>query len=554
MTSPSSYIFYDRRNSSCVRAEGTYLIRVFITGNKITVYEKEIVTTAKSGVLFEKITAQRTYALETNSNGDKYLRIFNKSAGGSITDGSMTEFSADTELFFSYYVSNDSYSALIEETLCQWFGLQYSSGVIEKFKNMILFPVMQDSSAKLGRAEKRILAEVQTCTSTVTKAMRENNNWDSLLQSLGSSIQSSEDSDIILKDFSLLPFAVIKLGQPFSDIHSQFPEETKAFNQVFNEFDIKCLRFMFDNITEAERSRALKMVMSIIRLRRENTNVTGKSRRVFHNGKAPFHRVPKKLRSSLAGAFFMSLIDVEYGLYHEITHYEGSYLSVQFWNICRYWYAEFIMEPLLKSEITSIDVETLFIELFNTPCEMGSQGIKFHNLKSGQVFCSISSSYSGGVVEYQTDLFTSLAALAKCRIKSKGTDTTLLNGYLNPEGKFIPLTGKIYSLDDLMNIVQSAVTELDKHLAKLGRAITPENRVAYLTFGHKERKFKNTWRLYDLGLREPKRILALKKCRIAKKSDVLLYAELPDEMFYELIQLESGIDLDEAALNRAIGR
>jgi hypothetical protein len=79
----------------------------------------------------------------------------------------------------------------------------------------------------------------------------------------------------------------------------------------------------------------------------------------------------------------------------------------------------------------------------------------------------------------------------------------------------------------------------------MGRKITPENRTAFLTFGNKERKFKNTWKYYDWGVTDCNKIRALKMCKITKKDDVLMFNMLPDDMFYELLALQSGLALSQ---------
>ena len=108
-------------------------------------------------------------------------------------------------------------------------------------------------------------------------------------------------------------------------------------------------------------------------------------------------------------------------------------------------------------------------------------------------------------------------------------------------------SGEFYSLDDILQMIEDGILIVDEQLRKLGRKVTPENRLAFLSLGIKERKFKGTWKYYDLGVTDPYKILMLKKNKVFGKKDIQTYSALPDEMFYEFLALGST-EPDEVVL------
>jgi hypothetical protein len=260
------------------------------------------------------------------------------------------------------------------------------------------------------------------------------------------------------------------------------------------------------------------------------------------NDEIELHRIPSPLRPKLAREFLKSLQET----YEEMLNSESSRMHSQInnelSNVFRYWFAQVVLEPSMKTELTVEDVETHFHSLFNTPLRNGPSLIHLIR-KKDTVFCGISLSNH----RYSKDIFTSLKALVRKLPKGKGAGAGFhwLNGYVAEDGAFVMSSYEFYSLDDLRTIIDRGTAIVDEYLVELGRDITPENRCAFLTFAHKDRKFKNTWKFYDWGVTDPAKILALKKSKVVRKQDVQMYNELPDEMFYELLSLEAGVELEE---------
>lgn len=114
-----------------------------------------------------------------------------------------------------------------------------------------------------------------------------------------------------------------------------------------------------------------------------------------------------------------------------------------------------------------------------------------------------------------------------------------VSGFYTNEGEWVYLD-TVHSLDDLLFVIEEGAKRAEEHLERLGRKISLENKVSYLSFPGNERKFRNTWRYYDLGITDLDRILALKQAKIHSKEDIIAYGGLPDEMFKELVQLRVG--------------
>jgi hypothetical protein len=559
MTSPSSYEFYNPRDNPLrERKEGTPLYRVFITEKKITVYSKMIVKTAKSGVLFEKVLAQQTFSLHENRNGTKYIKRFNKSPGGSINDTSLeaairTRRTIDSNLL----TGNISYPCriFVEEAILGWFGLERTEeNTMSLVQGKLLFPALKDDNFPKDAALSTSLVELQASVSTVTKALRENDSWNDFILDLGhKTVHTMEDVSIVKSHPNeLLPITDMELP-PLSVLYTQSREALLNVVSTFTPHDRSLIRFMFKNLPPDSRIEALVTMLALSRVHlecfKEDRNFRHFSR--YHSLEPALKRVPSKRRSELAEKLLESFVGNRTSVQgpDRAVAFQDNFIVTQLSHTFRYWFAQEIMEPKLRAVTTIEDIDSRFIELFGVPLSGKDAPIKFHK-KDDLTFCSLHTFFStGGVPLYGPDLFVSLCALVgKNRPQDKGASAELfpVNGYVGEDRVFVPVSGGLYSLDDLMQIIENGVTALDKILVKMGREATPENRTAFLNFRHKERKFKNTWKYYDLGVTDVTKILGLKKAKVTRKDDIQTYNALPDEMFNELISLACGTEYNEA--------
>lgn len=554
MTSPSSYVFYSIANPSRTRQEGTELSRVFITENKITLYSKEIVRTAKSGVLFEKIKHQTTYSLNENSSGVKYLKRYTKSAGGSFTDSSL-EAVMSGGIYNNVLVSNTADYAcrvLIEKTILNWFDIKFKERAIESHKAKLLFPAMRDESFPRNEALSKTLGTMQKATSNVTKALRESDSWEDFILHVGHQTVHSMNDVSIVKDHpnELLPIADMELP-PLSVLYAQSREALLNVVSTFTPHDRSLIRFMFKNLPPDSRVEALVALLALSKVHLECFTKDMNSRYfgMYHSLESSLKRVPSNRRGELAEKLLNSFTGNYIQGQRGPVVFQDNFIVTQLSHTFRYWFAQEILEPNLMAKTTIEDIDARFVELFDVPLSGNDSPVKFHK-KEKLNFCSLHAFFASGKVRSYdgNDLFVSLCALVdKNRPQDKGARADLypLNGYVGEDRVFVPVSGGLYSLDDLMQIIELGVAKLDDILSKIGRELTPANRTSFLNFRDKERKFKNTWKYYDLGVTDVTKILALKKAKVTRKDDIQTYNELPDEMFNELIALACGTEYNE---------
>ena len=533
------------------------LSRVFVTDKKVTVYNKIIIQTSKSGVLFEKITAQQTFSLHKNRLGELYLKRLSKSASGSITDSSLDAIMRKRDADLISDVISQECKILVEKIILGWFGYDPSLTRMEDVYEELLFPALRDAAFPRNIAKGETLSALQANTSLVTKALRDNNSWDSFVMDLcHSTVWSMEDVFIIQNHpDELLPIAIMELP-PISVLYHEDKEPLLNVAASFRLADQNILRFMFSNLNLEDRHDALQAVLGLARIWAKRTDGTEPAYRPsFLRSEVPFKRVPAKLRPVLAQKFFNNLVEThrKFQSPESTIAFQDSYLVLSLSHVFRYWFAQNVMEPQLETKTTMEDIEQRYLELFGVPlrAEGSLSSIMVH--KVGKLdFCSLNMFYSRGkIAQYSTDLFTSLCALVtKKRPQDKGTGAGFsgLNGYVGEDRVFVSVAGGLYSFDDILSIIELGIVATDEQLTKLGRKITPANRASFLTLGSKERKFKNTWKYYDYGVTDLTKMLALKASKITRKEEIQTYYALPDEMFYEFVALASGKELSETGI------
>ena len=546
MTSPSSYLFYDvKLNPQEERTEDTKLARVVISDTKITRYSKQITKNDKTGILYEKTNAKQEFSLHTNRNGEKYLKSFSLSPAGFV-DSSFRAYVDYKEPLVISNILNGECITLIRETILGWFEPEYMFRSISESRSEMLFPALRDKTFPKNTVMTMVLADLNTSSYPVTKALRENNSWDSFIADICKSTVKTDRDIRLVKQYpeALLPIAVMDLGSPFSTLYqaaSRDWDTVLKISKAFDGLDLTYLRFMFKNLPKEDKFEALQTLVNLTDLH-EKTKLKDSSflRYGWVDPRVDLSTVPVKLRSEMAKALANQLKKAHRKLKKSSSSsLLDNYVTTGLNDTCRRWYAKNVLVPQMKTKTTVEDLENRFATLLGTELQHTKSPLKF--IRSGKtVFCSMHEPNTFLFVlsgESESNPFRILENMASNN-RPKGRGARDLNGYMLGE-KLVTLTGRVYSLDDIMDIIEKGVRETDLILTQLGRQSTPENRLAFLTMGS-QRKFKNTWRFYDWGVTDPQRISTLKKSRVLKKSDVQTYNELPDEMFYELLALESG--------------
>lgn len=542
MTNSTSYMFHEDRNPNGERKEGANLARVVVTDTQVTIHNKRLVKTPKGDSLFEKTIGKDIFSLHENANGTKYLKHFRKKLGSATsTDVSLKSL---TGKLFEYPITliSDECLEFIEKTVLDWFGYDYRRS-LDEIKAQLLFPALRNAGLPSETKLSSLLSEVQNDYGTVTKALRENDSWLAFIMDICKSTMKTVNDAVIVDTHieELLPVAMMNLGRTLSILYKEHKYTLLELRKSFMSIDLKFIHFMFKYLPASSRGDALATLLGLVRahqVRRQLRNPKNKINFAYVNSDVALNKVPLKTRSRLASEFLKSLKET----YDEVSNSiatSNTQVETELCNVFRYFFYQVVLEPSLKSELTVETVETRFQELIGTPLRSDPSPIEFVRKRTTS-FCILAAIDTKKEL-YYSNVFMSLKALVTKLPKNRGIDAGyhFLNGYVAVDGDFMLSSGRFYSLDDIMQMIEAGVTTVDEHLSKLGREATPENRLAFLTLGIKERMFKSTWKYYDLGVTDPYKILMLKKNKVFGKKDIETYNALPDEMFYEFLALSS---------------
>lgn len=562
MTDKTSHVFHSVDEHS-----NPVLARVFITPNTIAVSERVLRETITPGVMTEVVLHRLYYELKTNTHGDKYLKITRKFDTITEDDVSLPTLKRKELVWSNYYIVLDNWSELenvINETICEWFDYPKDTE-LGTIKAGLLFPALRNLESM--NAKYKAMFNPQDLSalnlalgrkSRVAQALRGNSDWASFVKDLCSeeAIVNEEDVDDILSlpDLGLFHLATMRLGMSISEAN-QLGTATSDFLSTFtSEGDRRCIRFMLEYLPDSQRLFSTELVFDIatrfIKLKQSGYTISTerasadlmsiwRSRWVL-----PVQRIPTNLRPALAQALLERLSE---GVEPSITQVEEEKdqrpdgvhsIELNLFETFTHWFAEYVVEPSLQTQLTQYDVEKRCGELFGPDFSDLSQYILFDNSKTGMFWH-----------HNPANMGADMALLLQSALRRSAAYHEIHLGYdcyMSSEGKLITQKEAIYSLDYLMDLIEISAKETDKALIKLGRAVTTENRVAYLTFHPSERGVKSSWHYYDLGVTESRKIVALKMCKIANEDDIRTYAALPDELFYELIGL-----LNERAVERS---
>lgn len=550
MTSPSSssYVFYDEKlNPEEERTEGAKLARVVVSDTKITRHSKVLLKSETSGILYEKTTAKQEFSLHVNRNGEKYLKSYGHGFNGFV-DNSFDMYVDGNKPLVASNILNGKCGSLIRETILKWVGSEYLNQTPKEYKNKIMFPALRDETFPQNSEIQMVLAQLQMASYPVTKALRENNSWDSFLADICKSTVKTGGDVSLVKQYpeALLPIAVMDLGSPFSVLYqaaSRDWDTVLKLSKAFDGLDLTYLRFMFKNLPQVDKFKAWQTLFNLTALHEKNKlKAASFIRYSYVDPRVDLSSVPAKLRSALAKTLAKQLTkahgEMKTGSSSGLL---DSHITTGLNDTCRRWFAKHVLAPQMKTRTTIEDLESRFAELFGVELQQTKSTLKF--IKTGKtIFCLMSEPNTFlSVLSRSSESPDVLRTLENMAFNNcpKGRGTRDLNGYIYKE-QLVTLSGRVYSVSDIMDIIEKGVRKTDLALNKLSRKITPENRLAFLTMGSQQRKFKNTWKYYDLGVTDNAKILALKSNKITKKEDIQTYSALPDEMFYELLALEAG--------------
>lgn len=544
MTSPSSYVFLVAPNSvACLPSQlqaGFRVFRVTVTKSKITIRKNVLRRTDPQDVLLEHLEEKRVISLHTNGYGEKYLKFIR---GGDVTTSNDNDWSLrmTDSLMGEYFGSSRECEECVERIICDWFNHEYEFKWSAKQGLRLFFPLFRRFESGLnpdGLTLRSALATLETFTGRCLKELRANRDWLSFTASMmKSETHKHQSAGILARNPTLLCFATLNTGESFVELFQDDRSGVEAYATAFNAFEMNCMRVMFEHLPHVGKPPATQLVLALAKINTSKVEASSSWSYSYRDPAAKvFALIPRGLKKGLAETFYSSL--QRFFRLHSVSSPDNTNLQ----EVFERWLWENVSEPALRSTLPVTDVRERCVSLF------GIDFTEFHSeiitTQSGTTFCHLSGTPEE-VPCAESDVFAQLTLILREQPSlSRVAGWAGHNKCIDQRGRTTIMRGSLYSLDDVMTVLEQGAKVLDDILSSLGRSATSENRGAYLEFGHRARNLKSTWRYFDLGITDPMKVLALRRCRVAEESDIRTYAQLPDEMFYELIQLQSGVDLN----------
>lgn len=505
----------------------------------------------------------------------------------------------------------------VEKTVLSWFDDGFSPEANQRVKGAMLFapndysanerldkiirqlyfPALKDVSFLINEEKinhdgfKIHLHTLHTLNPDVGEALRENTSYEGFIKDIchPTAVQTVEDVELIKKyPRELTPIAMMSLGCSVSslckddEITPLYVFGSMSFRGSFTSLDSDFIRFMFQHLPSESKPSAISVILQLTKafLEMDTTNYVGKGENPSLN--PLWDKIPSNLYPKLAEELLACLKQVQENLQDKpdslilggASEWEARFatpLAARFNN----WFYQEILEPQVSSsKVTLSSLENRFLELFGIPLQAESGGspnsIRILSKEGRTPLVSFSEFYTGTVGTYYEigsvlidgdifvhDLFSNLRKLVTINhplgIES-GCDVASFEPYSFESRNPLWVVSKMYSLDDLMFILEAGAAVTDNHLTTLGREVTPQNRTAFLTWGTEMRGLKSWWKYFDLGVTDPDKIFLMKMCKVTDKTSIKLYNALPDEMFEEIICLRlPSTDEEIDALANIVG-
>ena len=548
MTSPSSYLFYNERtdlrplpNLNVSNLEDVVVTKVEKTDDELKI-QQYAVETSTSGELIEKPKEVWVFSLHYNSHGDKYLRC-----SGSLSN--MLVDSGDFYTNFRFKLGEECID-IIDYTLWSWFHNEGDKKWDKKFarKNTgyLFYPVLKDfpenrHEIKLALHKASTLHGLKNIDEVLCSA----HDFRDFISKL-SRIDAEKDKDLLdqlvmlVKEQSrLIDFLVLHHGVEHVRYAVEDTERAVKMAGNLSFFDYSCIHYLFSVVSGTQRTELLNLLLTITDTYIANRPVA------FFSPMSDMHAVVSRSESEYNSSpdfskdmqkipgivphlveslkeFAARFVADARGLSNQSVLPTG--LAFAFYRK----YSEEVLCPSLASDCSEEKVRRAIEQSFGEYKE--SFGFDFIHTTSGVTVCALKPEGT-------------LQAMITKASPPKDYDFLKMNFRIEiwDENDNRRTTDNIYPLDDVMLRVRKTVQHIDEQLSQIGREISPENRLAYVTLEEYVHEV-TAWEYYWAGLTEKHRIHAALVCGIQPKN-ITAYASLPDEMFYELIQLHSGVQI-----------
>ena len=570
MEQPQTYLFRNF-SSSQEFVNGEHLYRVFIYPSKIVIRISQLTNSINSDILREIVSKERTINLRENSHGQKYITFTQLD----YSDNNPIE--RDVSLTFDLFrfihlhrgealtSANTEYGTLVCETICEWFNIPYGKYNLKSISCQLRFPAMKNVENNAKFLEE--LHPLLSSNPNILSILRESKDWLTFLKTISPSERTDEDFKLLRDYPTCLFWYACETGISMEHMFD-WDDTFTSLTALYTAHDLVYLRAMLQHLPKEQRRDATHLILNLAALHEQyylyaDTMLSSSFQEYYPLADIGIEHMPE-----LATMFAKALeedfkeLNSQYKLVRGNKELGGkAVISVRvgtsLTRVLSHWVAVNITESKLESTTTLEDITARFQELFNCSIKEKAEAIQFYQTQAGTNFgyFPYSTYWDDPDEKFPTDLF--FASYVICKTGGNlpveaGIANSAIRGFIDEDGSFVQLSGCMYSLDALLMILEESVQQVDVKLKMLGRAVTPENRVAYLLFchgtEHPDRNLRSSWLCYDAGITDVKRILALNACKIFDYEVICSLNNLPDEFFYELIQLHSGITLDEEML------
>ena len=500
--------------------------------------------------------------MRTNPHGQKYLVYSNGKSQNCLL--------INSNLYSSLHlqVSSDC-KELIDYVLWSWFhdekDEEWDGKFAHKKAELLFYPSLRGLTGDTLDIRIHLNRVMGLNDLNIEQELRNSPNWISFLGSVGAVDASHEGllqalAEEIEKEPVLLESAMLDKGAKHGRFVVEHAEQISYLMANLNFFSYSCIHFLFSELSKDKRIDLLEQLLRMNTIHRQW--IYSKLRYAVTSAFAELEPVISKSptgqwmpapapidvksasteeKQELVALLLDALTQAESSLAAHPQHYACSlevYTGLA--EVYYRWYSQKILTPLFASTVTKDEAVQMIEHTFGE--FNASDGLEFVTTESGATVCHFIPCEKHDTEEQGTVFETILSMSA---VQPAEREVLLSDGQYcvwDMNGNRIKMTA-LYSLDEIMQIFQSGVQELDTQLEELNKEITPSNRMAYLRL----REYVTdelAWEYYWAGLTHRNQIVAALSCHLSVE-DVNTYKNLPNKIFYELIQLHSGIKLEQ---------
>lgn len=584
---------HDYKELDPVRSSSIFA--VFLRDSALVIEEK-IKANGMNGGYYYKRLSTRIYKVQTNKNGERYLRVLRKTGTGVFLSVRVNELARADRFLYAYRGGKSEYCKemiqLIEGHLSKILGFKFTHGPLPTVDDpetgnyspdYLYYPFYRDASNKefvqkfliANRKPNLAFYEVRDASNLsltgrrgLQTALRGAKTQDDFVKNMvyKSSVKTAEDIQQIINSPHLLSlFSRIDLRVGAKEaVSCGLVYVFENYTDYMTDSEYHSFKFMLSNLPKEKVAEVFKLVLRLAKFRKEReanaslkSDLTNLNR--FNYGSSCAGHVNQLLKS-----------------FQQISPKNRRKFAMAFWEEFRksYLHSEEIFIPLseppknrIKREAGGREIEDNFVKVADVFMEAYAkthlssipEGAKERCVKIAMEFFGQDISQSNEITFHKADIPALNVVVEYVNFHRIGysTNNNLLTFLtrnsatkqlfedrliFNPIKHLLshhlldPSDGMLVS--DLEHILMKVVLKIDEELVRIGQPLTPSNRMIYLQSTERDRKFKINWKYYSLGV-PPDEVSTYRVAGICSKRDISFWIEtknsVPEEMYRELL-------------------